>query len=258
MVNVPQVERKSIAGRTLVGLAVVAIIFALVTVSVVYKITHNLYISGYYTISSLFDAIGINVGPALEALAPPFSSNFDELIAISIIDGIGKIIAVGLALAAIVEILTSANILTRVNVFAARRLRGHVIVCGYSRISERLCNELAEKKMKFVVLDNDQTVVDTLGARNYIAIRGDYTSEEALNNADIKNARAVVFAAQNDVVNLLGIVTARHLNPKIKILARVTEEDLMTKMQRAGAELCVVPEILAGIELGGYIRSKVR
>ena len=257
MVNVPEIERKSVAGKTLVGLAIMAVLFGVITLIIVYHISHNLYVSGYYTIASLFDAIGVNVGPTLQALAPPFSTGFDELIVISIIDGVGKIIAVGLALAAVVEILTSTSLLTRVNIFAARRLKNHVIICGYTRMAERLCNDLAEKKVKFIVIDKDPAVAETLIERGYIVILGDFAKEDTLKNADIENARAIVFAEKNDLANLMGIVTARRLNRKIKILSRVAEEDLTVKMQRAGAELCVVPEILAGVELGGYIRSKV-
>ncbi len=257
MVNVPEIERKSIAGKTLIGLAIMAVLFGVITLLIVYNISHSVYISAYYTISSLFDAIGINVGPTIQALAPPFSTGFDEIIVISIIDGIGKIIAVGLALAAVVEILTSTSLLSKVSGFAARRLRDHVIVCGYTRMAERLCNDLAEKKLKFIVIDRNAAIVEMLIERGYIVVLGDFAKEDVLKNADIENAKAIVFAAKSDLANLMGIITARRLNRKIKILSRVADEDLMVKMQRAGAELCVVPEILAGVELGGYIRSKV-
>lgn len=257
MVNVPEIERKSIAGKTLIGLAVMAVLFGVITLLIVYNISHSVYISAYYTISALFDAIGINVGPTIQMLAPPFSAAFDEIIAISVIDGIGKIVAVGLALAAVVEILTSTSLLSKVSGFAARRLKGHTIVCGYTRMAERLCNDLAEKKMKFAVIDRNAAVVEMLIERGYITVLGDFAKEDVLKNADIENAKAIVFAAKNDLANLMGIITARRLNRKIKILSRVAEEDLMVKMQRAGAELCVVPEILAGVELGSYIRSKV-
>ncbi|MCL4379687.1 MAG: NAD-binding protein [Candidatus Marsarchaeota archaeon] len=256
--NVPEIERKSIAGRTLVGLAIAALIFGLATLYIVYSISHSIYLSAYYTIASMFDAIGINVGPALNALAPAFSTAFDEIILITVIDGIAKIVAVGLALAAIIEIITGTALLSKVNTIAARRLKDHVIVCGYAKMSERLCNELQEHKVRFLVVDINQDVVEMLHDRGYIAINGDFTNEDVLKSAAVERARAVVFATKNDTANLLGIVTARHLNSNVRIVSRVSEEDIMTKMQRAGAEQVVIPEVLTGIELGSYIRSKVR
>ena len=256
--NVPEIERKSVAGKTLVWLAVAALLFGLATLFVVYHISHSFYTSAYYTISSLFDAIGINVGPTLTALAPPFSVNFDEIILVTIIDGVGKIVAVGIALAAIIEVLTGASILSKVNVLAARRLKDHVIVCGYTRTAEHICNELGGRKMKFVVIDKQQSVVDMLRDRGYIAIDGDFANTEVLKSAEIEHARAIVFATKDDTANLLGTVTAKHLNGKVRILSRSSDENLLTKMQRAGAELVVVPEVLAGVELGNYMRSKVK
>ena len=258
MVNVPDVERRSIAGKTLIGLAIMALLLGLVTLFVVYHVSHNFYTSAYYTVSSLFDAIGIQPGPSLITLAPPFSASFDEIIIVTIVDGIGKIVAVGLALAAIIEIITGAGIISKVSLLAARRLRNHVVICGYTRIAERICNELEVQKIKFVVVDKKQPVIDMLRDRGYIVIDGDFTKREVLKSAQIEHARAIVFGTQDDTANLLGIVTAKRLNGKVRILSRVSDEDLQTKMQRAGAELVVLPEVLAAIDLGGYLRSKVK
>ncbi len=255
--NVPDVERRSIAGKTLVGLAVMALLLGLATMFIVYHVSHSFYTSAYYTVSALFDAIGIQGGPSLITLAPPFSASFDEIIIVTIADGVGKVVTVGLALAAIIEIITGAGIISKVSLFAARRLRNHVIVCGYSRISERICNELAARKIKFVVIDKKQDVADTLRDRGYITIDGDFTKGEVLRSAQVEHARAIVFGTQDDTTNLLGIVTAKHLNGKVRILSRVSDENLQTKMQRAGAELVVLPEVLAAIDLGSYMRSKV-
>ncbi len=257
MVKVPDVERKSIAGRTLIGLAAIAAMFTVLTLWIVFNITHNIYISGYYTISSLFDALGINTSTVLQSVAPVFSANFDILVLISIADGVVKVISVGLALAALVEIITGTSILSKLNIFEARRLDGHAIVCGYSRLGERVCDELSERKIKFVVIERENAVVEMLRDRGYTVIDGDFTKEEVLKNAAISRARFIIFAKKDDLANLMGVVTAKHINPKIRIISRGVEEYSMTKIQRAGAEICVVPEILAGVEIGNYIKSKV-
>ena len=257
MVKVPEVERRSIAGKTLIALGVVATASAIGTLIFLYYISQNFYVSAYYTVSALFDAVGINTVPALESVAPPFSADFDALILISVVDGIIKIIAVGFALAALVEIMTGTGILSRLNVLEASRLRRHVIVCGYSQLAERVCAELSDKKSRFLVIEKDSATVEMLRDRGYTVIDGDFAKEEVLRSASIDRAKAIVFTAKDDLTNLLGVVTAKHLNPKIRIFSRGVEEDYMTKIQRAGAELCVVPEVLAGIELGNYIKSRL-
>ncbi len=257
--NVPELERRSIAGKTLIYLAIAAVILALATLYIVYNISHNLYVSAYYTIGSLFDAVGISVASVLQANAPPFGAAFYQLIIISVIDGVAKIVAVGLALAAIIEILTGTELLSKVSILSASRMNNHIIICGYSRTAERLCNDLSEEKMKFLVIDRDPVTIEMLRDRNYTVIGGDFASEEILKEADIVKARAIVFATKDDLANLMGIVTAKHLNPKVKIISRAADEDTgITKMQRAGAEMCIVPEILAGVEIGSALLEKVR
>lgn len=259
MVNVPEVERRSVAGKTLGYLAIAAIIFTAGSLYVVYNISHNLYVSAYYTVGSLFDAVGIDVVPQLQLDAPAFSGAFYQLVAISVIDGVAKIIAVGLALAAVIEILTGTELLSKVSILSARRLKDHIIVCGYSGIAERICDELESKKVKFTIIDSDPANVEMLRDRNYTVISGDFSNATVLKEADIAKARAIVFAAKNDLANLMGIVTARHLNPKVKIIARAAEEDTgVTKMQRAGAEMCVVPEVLAGIDIGSAVYARMK
>ena len=256
--NVPEVERRDIAGKTLVGLAIAAISLALISFYVVDGISHNAYASAYYTVGSLFDAVGIDAIPLLQAAAPPFSAAFDTLIFISVIDGIAKIVAVGLALAAVVEILTSTDIVSRVNLIATRRMSNHVIICGYSRIAEQICLDLKKKKEKFIVIDKNPSTVELLFDLGYPAVTGDFTSVETLESARVDHARAIVFTVKDELPNLMGIITAKHINKSIKVLSRASDEiHSITKMQRAGAELCVVPEVISGVELGAAITERV-
>ncbi len=255
--NVPEIERRGVAGRTLIALGIVAVLVALLTLYFVYSISHNFYVSAYYTIGTLFDAVGINVMPTLQTFAPPFSTSFDELIALSVVDGLVKIVAVGIALAAIVEIISNANIITKMNSLAARRLNNHIIICGYSDIGADVAMELKKRGEKVVVVDKKRETAETLFEFGYKVVNGDFTSEETLKTAGIGRARAIIFAVDNDLATLMGIITARHLNSSIKIISKASEEASVTKMQRGGAEICVVPEILGGVRMGEAIRSKV-
>jgi voltage-gated potassium channel len=256
--NVPEVDRRDLAGKTLAGLAIAAIAFALISFYVVDGISHNTYASGYYTISSLFDAVGINTMPLLQAAAPPFSAAFDALILISVIDGIVKIVAVGLALAAVVEILTGANIVSQVNFLATRRMSNHIIICGYSRIAEQICLDLKKKKEKFIVIDKNPSTIELLFDIGYLAVNGDFTSAETLEAARVGHARAIVFSAKDELPNLMGIITAKHINKSIKVISRASDEvHSITKMQRAGVELCVVPEVISGVEIGTAITERL-
>jgi len=52
-------------------------------------------------------------------------------------------------------------------------------------------------------------------------------------------------------------VTAHHLYPSLRIASKAKEESTITKMHRAGAELCIVPEIIAGLDIGNAVFGRV-
>ena len=84
-------------------------------------------------------------------------------------------------------------------------------------------------------------------------VEGDFTDRKVLDSASISKAKAIVFTTESDFINLLGIVTAHHMEPELKIITRARSESSVRKMQRGGADLCLVPEVVAGIELGERI-----
>lgn len=136
-------------------------------------------------------------------------------------------------------------------------MRKHTIVCGYSMLAERLCRELKKNNERFVVVEKDAEKANVLRELGYTVLNGDFRSEAVLHLAGISNAKAVVFATESDYENLLGIVTARHTDPKTRIIARAREQSSVTKMQRAGAEYCLIPEIVAGLEMGENVAKAV-
>ena len=83
----------------------------------------------------------------------------------------------------------------------------------------------------------------------------DDVKDEILDSAKIKNATEILFLTKNDYNNLLGIITAKHLNNNIKIITRSNDIHIMNKMKRAGASLCIIPEILTGAEIGNILVS---
>ena len=74
----------------------------------------------------------------------------------------------------------------------------------------------------------------------------DATKEQTLRDAHIERARGLVAATTTDATNLYIILTARGLNPKLKIIARASEEDAEKHLLTAGADFIVSPYSFAG------------
>lgn len=247
--------RENSTGRIIAILLIVAALFAILSVTILWLLSHNFYASSYYTMSALFDANSENAGSLIGSalMSSGVGGAFYAFILISLMDGLAKAVIVGFVIAAFVELLANVDIKSKIEGITAKRLKNHVIICGYSMLAERLCKDLKKTKEHFVIIDNDAEKVNQLRDLNYNVIEGDFTSRKVLDSASLSNARAVVFATESDFVNLLGIVTARHMYPKVEIISRAKSESSVRKLQRGGADLCLVPEVVAGIELGETI-----
>lgn len=243
--------------KVIFALAAVTIFFSVFSVVVLMAITGNFYTAAYYTISALFDAVGIAPGGVpLSTSAPNFSTPFYALVTLSIADGIVKIVIVGVVIASMINIVTAFDVKARIAAITRRDWKDHVVICGYSFLAEKVAAELMERDIPFLIIDRNLAKSDMIKDEGYTALHEDFTTDLSLKNAHIQHARAVMFLTENDYDNLLGVVTARHLSPTVKIIARAGDSNTITKIHRAGAELCVVPEVLAGLEIGEAIVAK--
>ncbi|MEM0201834.1 MAG: NAD(P)-binding protein [Candidatus Micrarchaeaceae archaeon] len=228
------------------------------TILLVHYYVGNFYDATYFTISALFDINGVSLAPAFNYHLLTFDSEFYNTFPLLMLDGIVKIVAIGFILAGIVELISVINLFEKLSNIGVRKMNNGVIVCGYNDLAESICLTLKNKKKKFVVVDKDPAKVEMLRGLGYMAVRGSFTNDDVLKKCSVQTAKSIIFSTESDFENLLGIVTAHYLNPEINIISRAREESSVTKMHRAGAGLCVVPEVLAGLDIGDIINRKMK
>lgn len=129
-------------------------------------------------------------------------------------------------------------------------LEGHVIVCGYGKIGEKVCEVLDESKKEYVVVDNNSTIAKLLREMKINVVEGDATHSRVLKMAGVEKAKGLVTTFGSDTNNVFVILTARELNPDLLIASRAVSEEVVNKMHRAGAGIVVLPEVVGGMELG--------
>jgi voltage-gated potassium channel len=128
-------------------------------------------------------------------------------------------------------------------------LDNHYIVCGYGRMGRFICDELAEAKVDFVVIENDNDKIDKLINRSFMFIKGDATSDEVLTSAGIKKAKGLVAVLSSDAENVFATLSSKVLNPEIYIVARAVEEETESKLVKAGASRVVKPYEIGGTRM---------
>lgn len=128
------------------------------------------------------------------------------------------------------------------------RLKGHYIICGAGRVGRGAARELERKNVPFVIVDaNEERVQRYVGP--HLMLAGDATLEATLRRARIEHAEGLVAATTTDATNLYTVLTARGLNPRLKIIARVADDDAEKHMLTSGANAVVSPYTFAGIRI---------
>jgi voltage-gated potassium channel len=126
------------------------------------------------------------------------------------------------------------------------RLTEHYIICGAGRVGRSAARELARKPVPFVIIESNDAKAARFNNEEWLMVVGDATKEQTLREVHIERARGLVAATTTDATNLYIILTARALNPKLKIIARASEEDAEKHLLTAGADFIVSPYSFAG------------
>jgi voltage-gated potassium channel len=130
------------------------------------------------------------------------------------------------------------------------RLKGHDIVCGADETARTIIQELIATKRDFVVVEPDRAKIDKLtAAASFPFVEGEPEDDEVLKKAGIERARGILLSLPTDEANLFVTVTARQLNPRIRIVAKGIDVKSHEKMIRAGADYAVSPTFIGGMRM---------
>lgn len=134
-------------------------------------------------------------------------------------------------------------------------LSGHVIVAGMGRVGRQAALALLEAGQAVVAVDPSDKALEFAAANSMLSIRGDCTSDEVLSRAGIDRASGLVVTTDSDANNLYVVISARLLNPKLRIVARAVDEESAPKLRRAGADRAISPYAIGGRRLAHLIAS---
>jgi voltage-gated potassium channel len=145
------------------------------------------------------------------------------------------------------------------------KLKNHYILCGAGRTGVHIIERFFETQTPFVVIDQSMAVLkdlqenlaETSGELLYII--DDATEDETLEQAGILQAKGLITALEDDKDNLFVTLTARALNPDVRIVARVNDEKFNKgKLEKAGADKVVSTNTIGGLRMASeMIRPEV-
>jgi voltage-gated potassium channel len=133
-----------------------------------------------------------------------------------------------------------------------RELDGHTIVAGCGRTGRFVIQELVASALPFVVIDHDLKMLEQLSLEHggqMLYVVGDATDDHSLTAAGVERASGLVTALTNDPDNVFVTISARSLNPKLRIVAKAVTLGVEGKLERAGANATVSPHRIGGLRL---------
>ena len=130
------------------------------------------------------------------------------------------------------------------------RLRNHFIVCGGDETAQTIIQELLLTKRPFVVIEPSAEKIARLQEMGEILfIRDDPTEDAVLERAGLSRARGILLSLPTDEDNLFVTLSARTLNPRLRIVAKGIELQSHTKMKKAGADAVISPTYIGGMRM---------
>lgn len=134
----------------------------------------------------------------------------------------------------------------------ANHMENHFILCGIGGTGLPIIEEFTKTEKPLVVIDVDRVRLDLAEqefGNRIVLLQGDATDEDQLAQAGLERASGLICNLSSDPDNLFLTITARSINPKIRIVTRASDPKTRDKMLRAGADSVVYPSQIGAMRL---------
>lgn len=125
-------------------------------------------------------------------------------------------------------------------------LNNHYIICGSGELAEVIINKFIDENLDFVVITDKRDDLDDYSQHNILVIEGHSTEESVLEHERIERAKGLVATLDNEVDNIVTVLTARDLNKEIYIIANAITKSGSEKLLKVGAN-----KTLSATEISG-------
>lgn len=130
-------------------------------------------------------------------------------------------------------------------------LRGHIVVCGGGETGRTIARELIQTRTPFVLVEEDakqERALQKLGPE-VLYIIGDATEDDVLQAARLEAARGLIACMASDKDNLFTLLTAREMNPRMRIVSVVSADESRPKLLKAGADAVVSSKAIGALRM---------
>jgi len=135
------------------------------------------------------------------------------------------------------------------------KIKNHVIVCGANIVGNNVAIKLDAENIPFVVVDDDLKGLVEPTHHDYLIVEGSPLDEDVLKAARIEQAAVLVAVLNEEGGNFLLTSMAKKLNPKLKVVAKTDNQHFVEHMEKNGADLVMMPEILGAFKIADVVND---
>jgi voltage-gated potassium channel len=131
------------------------------------------------------------------------------------------------------------------------RLTGHQIICGSDETAVYAAREMRAVQRPAVLVCDDPERAEALRAElpDMPMVVGDPSQDDVLLEAGARRAAGILVCTPSDKDNLIVTLTARQLNPELRIVTRVEDVSAGAKVRSVGADAVVSPNFIGGLRM---------
>ena len=134
------------------------------------------------------------------------------------------------------------------------KLSNHYIICGIGDTGVHVLEEMLKAEASFVGIEMDEERLEHLAeTHDFLSLHGDATDDDVLIRAGVERAKGLVACLSRDQDNLFVVISAKKLNPNLRVVSKAVENNSPAKLVTAGADEVVLPDHIGGIRLASGI-----
>ncbi len=133
-----------------------------------------------------------------------------------------------------------------------KKFKNHIIVCGAGRTGVNAIEELIAAKKQVIVIEKREEIIEYLQhefTTETPVIYGDASDDDVLITAGIKEAYGLISTLPDDKDNIYTIISAKALNPNLKIITKSVDYRAVKKFYSVGANHVISSKKIGGVRM---------
>jgi len=138
----------------------------------------------------------------------------------------------------------------------AHKLSSFYLICGYSKVTELVANNLKNDNEKFIIVDLDVDKIQEATEKGFLALKADITKKETLELFNFEHIKKIFILTNDDIINTFLTLSLSSYSDK-DIIAIANDERNESKIEKAGAKYVINPTRISALFASEYIGNPV-